>query len=87
MIATDAGEDGAVVGDAGIVIPVSPLEPALGDALRRLHDDSVLRRSLADRARARALESYSLRTNVDGLEQLYLDLRGAEAGEATPPPA
>ena len=87
VIATDAGEDGAVVGDAGIVIPVSPLEPALGDAMRRLHDDSALRGSLAERARARALDSYSLRTNVDGLEQLYLDLRGAEAAEVSPPPA
>ena len=87
VIATDAGEDGAVVGDAGVVIPVSPLEPALGDALRQLHDDSDLRQSIAQRARARALESFSLRTNVDGLEQLYLDLRGAAAGEVSPPPA
>jgi glycosyltransferase involved in cell wall biosynthesis len=87
VIATDAGEDGAVVGDAGVVIPVSPLEPALGDALRQLHRDSDLRQSLAQRARARALESFSLRTNVDGLEQLYLDLRGAAAGEVSPPRA
>jgi glycosyltransferase involved in cell wall biosynthesis len=88
VIATDAGEDGAVVGDAGIVIPVSPLEPALGDALRRLHDDTSLRGSLAEKARARALDSYSLRNNIDRLEQLYLDLRaGAAAGEASPPTA
>jgi hypothetical protein len=55
--------------------------------LRQLHDESDLRQSLAQRARARALESFSLRTNVDGLEQLYLDLRGAAAGEVSPPPA
>jgi glycosyltransferase involved in cell wall biosynthesis len=86
VIATDAGEDGAVVGDAGIVIPVSPLEPALGDALRRVHDDTALRRSLAEKARTRALASYSLRNNIDRLEQLYLDLRaGGAAGEVSPP--
>jgi glycosyltransferase involved in cell wall biosynthesis len=88
VIATDAGEDGAAVGDAGIVIPVSPLEPALGDALRRVHDDSALRHGVAQRARDRALESYSLRTNIDRLEQLYLDLRAGDAGarEVSPPP-
>jgi glycosyltransferase involved in cell wall biosynthesis len=88
VIATDAGEDGAVAGDAGLVIPVSPLEPALGDALRRLHDDTALRRTLGDRARARALESYSLGTNIDRLEKLYLELRtaGADAIEVAPPP-
>jgi glycosyltransferase involved in cell wall biosynthesis len=88
VIATDAGEDGAVAGDAGLVIPVSPLEPALGDALRRLHDDTTLRRSLGERARSRALQSYSLGTNIDRLEELYLTLRtaGAETAEVSPPP-
>ena len=71
VIATDAGEDGTVVGAAGVVIPVSPLEPALSEALGRLHDDASLRRRLARGARARAVESYSLRTNVDRLEELY----------------
>jgi glycosyltransferase involved in cell wall biosynthesis len=89
VIATDAGEDGAVVGDAGVVIPVSPLEPALGEALRRLHDDTELRRSLGERARARALELYNLRTNVDRLEQLYQDLRTTRpsASQVPVPPA
>ena len=89
VIATDAGEDGAAVGDAGLVIPVSPLEPALGGALRRLPDDASLRRSLAQRARARALDLYSLRTNVDRLESLYQDLRkaGAATGQMPSPPA
>ena len=88
VIATNAGEDGAVVGDAGIVIPVSPLEPSLSDALRRVHDDTSLRNSLAERARARALDSYSLRNNIDRLEQLYLDLRaGGAADELSSPPA
>ncbi|MHB8488587.1 MAG: glycosyltransferase family 4 protein [Candidatus Dormibacteria bacterium] len=89
VVATSAGEDGAAVGDAGLVIPVSPLEPALSDALRRLHDDAPLRRNLAQRARDRALESYSLRTNIDRLERLYLDLRTthADAGQMPTPRA
>jgi glycosyltransferase involved in cell wall biosynthesis len=79
VLVTDAGEDGAAAGDAGLVIPVSPLEPALSDALRRLHDDAALRRTLAQRARARALESYSLSVNLDRLQRLYDQLRGIRA--------
>ncbi|MGA7987555.1 MAG: glycosyltransferase family 4 protein [Candidatus Dormiibacterota bacterium] len=71
VIATDAGEDGAVIGDAGVVIPVYPLEPALGNALRRLYDDAPLRQALGERARAQALASYSLRGNIDRLQSLY----------------
>ncbi len=84
VIATDAGEDGAALGDAGLVIPVSPLEPALGDALRRLHDDAALRRTLADRARARSLAVYNIRTNIDRLESLYRELRKADADAESP---
>jgi len=56
--------------------------------LRRLHDDAALRRSLGERARARALESFSLVTNIDRLEKLYLALRtaGANAAGVSPPP-
>ncbi|MGA8665937.1 MAG: glycosyltransferase, partial [Candidatus Dormiibacterota bacterium] len=75
VIATDAGEDGSVVGEAGVVIPVSPLEPALSEALDHLHGDASLRRRLGRGARARALESYSLRANVDRLVELYRSRR------------
>ncbi len=76
VVATDAGEDGAAIGDSGLVIPVYPLEPALSKAMLRVHDDAALRRTLGRRARERALTSYSLRANVDRLEALYADLRG-----------
>jgi glycosyltransferase involved in cell wall biosynthesis len=75
VLVTDAGEDGAAVGDAGVVLPVSPLEPGLGEALRRLQADASLRRTLGQRARARALETYSLSGNLDGLERVYAQLR------------
>jgi glycosyltransferase involved in cell wall biosynthesis len=86
VVATDAGEDGAAIGDSGLVLPVYPLEPSLSQAMRRVHDDAALRRALGRRARVRAQASYSLRGNVDRLESLYADLRGevAAVGETAP---
>jgi glycosyltransferase involved in cell wall biosynthesis len=75
VVATDAGEDGVALGDAGIRIPVVPLEPHLGDALRRLRDDASLRSELGRRARARVVERYDLRANVERLLALYDELR------------
>jgi len=81
VVATDAGEDGAALGDAGIAIPVTPLEPHLGDALRRLRDDPGLRADLGVRARQRVVDHYGLRGNVDRLLGVYaaLHTRGAVA--------
>ena len=86
VVATDAGEDGAAIGDSGLVIPVYPLEPSLSQAMLRVHDDAALRRALGRRARARAQASYSLRGNVDRLESLYADLRNeaVAVGETAP---
>jgi len=75
VVATEAGEDGAALGDAGIRLPVMPLEPHLGNALRRLRDDPVLRAELGVRARARVLEHYALSPGVDRLVELYARLR------------
>lgn len=76
VIATDVGEDGAALGDAGILIPVRPLEPSLTAALRRLGEDPELRAALGRRARARVEASYSLRANVDRLLEVYAPLSG-----------
>jgi len=74
VIATDAGEDGAALGDAGILLPVYPLEPQLSAALRRLGEDAALRSALGKRARARVEAHYSLRANIDQLIDLYTTL-------------
>jgi len=74
VIATSAGEDGAALGDAGVLLPVYPLEPALSDALRRLGDDRALRAALGRRARARVEKHYALRSNVDRLAGVYAGL-------------
>ncbi len=86
VVATDAGEDGAAIGDSGLVIPVYPLEPSLSQAMLRVHDDAALRRALGRRARVRAQASYSLRANVDRLESLYADLRGEMVAVGEPAP-
>lgn len=67
VVATDAGEDGAALGDAGIRLPVRPLRPHLVEALRRLHDDPDLRARLGAAARQRVVDRYDLRSNVDRL--------------------
>lgn len=79
VVATEAGEDGPALGDAGIRLPVTPLEPHLGDALRRLRDAPDLRARLGALARARAVERFSLGTGVDRLVDLYARLRAAQA--------
>ena len=79
VIATNAGEDGAALGDAGVLLPVRPLEPALRDALRRLGEDRALRAALGKRARARAHSLYSLQRNVDELVDLYAELASRSA--------
>ena len=79
VVATEAGEDGPALGDAGIRLPVTPLEPHLGNALRRLRDDPGLRAELGALARARVLEHYALSTGIDRLLDLYGRLRAARA--------
>jgi len=79
VIATDAGEDGVALGDAGILLPVHPLEPALSGALTRLRDDPALRRALGRRARLRAQGHYSLQRNVELLLGVYGTLAARRA--------
>lgn len=80
VVATDVGEDGAALGDAGIRIPATPLQPHLRAALETLRSDDPLRAGLGVRARARAAEHFGLDANVDRLLAVYRRLRvGAAA--------
>jgi glycosyltransferase involved in cell wall biosynthesis len=80
VIATDVGEDGAALGDAGMLIPANPLEPHLRAALDTLRNDDSLRAGLGLRARARVAEHYGLEGNLDRLLGIYGRLRvGAAA--------
>ena len=71
VIATGAGEHGRVLDGAGVVIPVYPLEPALGEALERLRGEPETRRRLGEAARRRAVEGHSLDHYMDDLLRLY----------------
>lgn len=82
VIATDVAEDGAALGYAGIRIPRNPLEPALSQALTRVHDDVALRVSLGQRARIRVASAYSLQTRIDRLMSVYSELCGRYAARA-----
>jgi glycosyltransferase involved in cell wall biosynthesis len=74
-VATDAGADGEVLeGGAGIVISTQGVTTQLRTLLPVLRDQPVLARELGRRARERALERYTLVSNIDALERLYKDL-------------
>jgi glycosyltransferase involved in cell wall biosynthesis len=75
VIATDVGEDGAALGDAGMRIPANPLEPHLRAALEALRNDDSMRIGLGLRARARVAEHYGLQGNLDRLLDVYRRLR------------
>ncbi len=73
IVATGAGEHGPVLDGAGLIIPVQPLEPALGDGMERLRADPGARRRLGEAARRRVLENYALDHYVEDLLRLYAD--------------
>ena len=74
-VATDAGADGEVLeGGAGIVISTQGVTTQLRTLLPVLRDQPVLTAEMGRRARARALERYTLSRNIDQLEQLYAEL-------------
>ena len=74
-VATDAGADGEVLaGGAGIVMSTQGVTTQLRTLLPVLRDQPVLTAELGRRARERALERYTIRTNIDAIEKLYRDL-------------
>ena len=80
VVATDVGEDGAALGDAGVLIPATPLERPLAEALERLRGDAALRERLGSAARERVVSRYGLERNLGRLLGIYQRLRvGAAA--------
>jgi glycosyltransferase involved in cell wall biosynthesis len=76
VIATDVGADAEALRGAGVVIDLNAIEEQLPLALRMLIEYPDFRRDLAARARQRAVEEYSLETNIDRLVDLYRELTG-----------
>jgi len=61
-------------GGAGIVISTQGVTTQLRTLLPVLRDQPVLSAELGRRARARAIERYTLTRNIDALERLYAEL-------------
>jgi glycosyltransferase involved in cell wall biosynthesis len=77
-VATDAGADGEVLEQgAGIVLSTQGVTTQLRTLLPVLRDQPVLTAELGRKARLRALERYTISSNIDALEQLYADLMQA----------
>ncbi|MDE3090175.1 MAG: glycosyltransferase family 4 protein [Chloroflexota bacterium] len=79
VIATDVGADAEALRGAGLIVDLKALAEQLPLALRTLIDYPDFRRELAARARQRAVEDYSLETNIDRLVDLYRELSGRNA--------
>ena len=74
-VATDAGADGEVLEQgAGIVLSTQGVTTQLRTLLPVLRDHPVLTEELGRKARIRALDRYTISSNIDALEQLYADL-------------
>ena len=76
VIATDVGADAEALRGAGLVVDLKMLEEQLPLALRTVIDYPDFRRDLAQRARQRVVEQYSLETNIDRVVRLYQELHG-----------
>jgi glycosyltransferase involved in cell wall biosynthesis len=76
VIATDVGADAEALRNVGVTVDLAALETQLPLALRLLFEYPEFRRELAARARERAVEQYSLETNVDRVVDLYRELLG-----------
>ena len=71
-VATDAGADGEVLnGGAGIVMSTQGVTSQLRTLMPVLLDQPVLTAELGRRARERALERYTINSNINAIERLY----------------
>ena len=85
-IATDAGADGEALEDgAGIVLSTEGVTSQLKTLLPVLKDHPLLTSELGRRARARVLERYTLKQNIDSLEILYRNLLESKKSNSIKP--
>jgi len=82
-VATDVGSDGEALRGAGMVVDPKDLDAQLRLALRTLIEFPEFRAELGRKARARAVERYSLSDNLDRLLAVYRELRPAAGAAAS----
>lgn len=75
-VATDVGSDGEALRGAGLVLDPREIDGQLRLGLQTLIDFPEFRADLGRRCRARAVERYSLASNLNRLLSIYRDLRG-----------
>jgi glycosyltransferase involved in cell wall biosynthesis len=78
-VATDVGSDGEALRGAGIVLDPTHLDAELRAAIRLLVESPHVGALLGELARGRAVERFSLATNLDRLTQLYATLTSRRA--------
>ncbi len=85
QVATDVGGVAEAVGDAGLVVPARDPH-AVAEACLRLLGDADLRREMAERARRRVLDQFTLRQWTDAYRDIYSALaQSARPRHATRP--
>ncbi len=77
VVGSDCGEIPNVIGDAGLIVPEGDVS-ALAAALRRLADDSALRRMLAGRGRERVLERFTQEQVAQRIGAVYREVLAAK---------
>lgn len=82
-VATDVGSDGEALRGAGMLVDPKDLDGQLRLALRTLLEFPEFRAELGRRARARAVERYSLSDNLDRLLAVYRELCPAAGAAAS----
>lgn len=82
-VATDVGADGEALRGAGVLVDPKDLDGQLRLGLRMLLEFPDFRDELGRRARARAVDRYSLADNLDRLLTVYRDLRPAAGAAAS----
>jgi glycosyltransferase involved in cell wall biosynthesis len=82
-VATDVGSDGEALRGAGILVDTKDIDGQLRLALRTLIDFPDFRAELGQRARARAVERYSLSDNLNRLLSVYREIRPAAGAAAS----
>jgi glycosyltransferase involved in cell wall biosynthesis len=80
-VSTDVGGVSEAVGEAGLIVP--PRDPrAMADACVQLLTDDALRHRLADAARNRILDLFTLERFLGIYREIYADLAGDPRIEA-----
>jgi glycosyltransferase involved in cell wall biosynthesis len=88
VVAPRVGQPAELLTDGVDALLVAPDDPiAVADAVRRLHAEPALRRSMGEEARRKAVEEASWTARVRTVDEALRDRSGAPSGRSTRPAA